>query len=345
MKSIRIITVVVFAIIMISSECGRPDMLAINEVLEDGSINRRLIMTYDEDKFDLSDMQVPVDSTWVLDKSLEVSDQGDSLWTIIAEKHFATVDELNKAYDNHTGPNEYLNRWTEFRKSFRWFNTVFYFSENVEKTFDGYPPEEYFEEEYLNLFYMPEKIFDNLRFGEDSLRYKAMHDTLEDKKELWLGRCIVKGAITELDTLLKESADNSFDIDIVRAKEMELGDIILDMDVEEAIDTLFGEGYYKKYQALIDTALSRFEDKFEIATATTTYLIQTKMPGELLATNGYIDTEGGIIWEVNSDITLSKDYSMWAESTVSNLWAWIVTFTFLVFVVAGLLIRVRKRQK
>ncbi len=343
MKRVRIISLVVLSLVLISSECGRPDMLVINDIKDDGSINRKLVMTYDEDEFDLSDMQVPVDSTWSLDKTLEVSEKGDSLWTLIAEKQFASVDDLNNSYINDTGSNKHLKRWAEFSKKFRWFNTVYYYSENVEKILEAYPPEDFLDEEYLHLFYMPEKIFNDYRYGEDSLKYKAMYDTLEEKKDEWLGRCLVRGAIIEMDSIMKESGDKSIDIDLIMGKEEELGEIILgDVDVEVAIDSLFGEGYYISNQALIDSSLKNLEKKIEVALQVTTYLIQTKMPGELVGTNGYIDTEGAIIWEVNSDVIFAKDYSMWAQSTESNLWAWIVSGLFVIFVIVSIVFRKKR---
>jgi len=343
MKSIRIIFLVVLSVILISGSCGRPDLLVINDINTDGSVNRRLIMTYDKDDFDLKDMQVPADSTWVLNKTFEVSEKGDTLWTLTAERHFASVDELNNTYNDDTGSNDHLLRWAEFSKKFRWFNTVYYYSENVGKVIEAYPPEDFLDQEYLNLFYMPEKIFNDYRYGEDSLKYKAMIDSLEDKKDEWVGRCIVKAAIIELDSLLLKTGDKSIDINLIKGKEEELGDIILgDVDVEVAIDSLFGKGYYTNNKILIDSSLKNLENKIDMAMRVETYLTQTKMPGELVGTNGYIDTDGAIIWELNSEVIFAKDYSMWAQSTVSNLWAWIVSALFVIFVVISIVFRSRR---
>lgn len=343
MKRIRIISLVVLSLVLISSECGRADMLVINKINDDGSINRKLVMTFDEDEFDLSDMQVPVDSTWSLDKTLEVSEKGDSLWMLVAEKQFASVDDLNNSYINDNGSNKHLNRWAGFRKKFRWFNTIYYYSENVEKILEAYPPEDFLDEEYLHLFYMPDKILNDYRYGEDSLKYKALYDTLEEKKDDWLGRCLVKAAIIELDSLIHESGDKSIDIDLILEKEEELGNMLQDdFDLDITIDTVFGEGYYTNHMVLIDSSVSNLEDKLILAMDVKTYLLQVKMPGELVETNGYIDTEDGIIWEVNSDVIFSKDYSMWAQSTVSNLWAWIVSGLFVIFVIVSIIFRKKR---
>lgn len=343
MKNFKIISLVVLALVLISSECGRPDMLVINKVNEDGSVNRKLVITYDEDEFDLDDMQVPVDSSWTLEKTIEVSEKGDSLWTITAEKYFASVEDLNYAYNNHKGTNDKMTRSAVFEKHFKWFNTVYFFSENVEKAIDGYPPEDFFGEEYLDLFYMPEKIFNDFRYGEDSLRYKAMVDTLEEKKEIWFGRSLVKAAITELDSLIQLSGGSKINISDIREKEEEMAEIIFEIeDIETVIDTLLGKGYYIENQVTIDSALKLIEKKLDVAMSTNTYLVQTKMPGELVGTNGYIDTEGAILWEVNSDVIFTRDYSMWARSTVSNLWAWIVSGLFVIFVVLSIVLRRRR---
>lgn len=331
---------VVLSLMLMSSECGRPDMLVVNKINKDGSIDRKLIMTYDEDDFDLDKMQVPVDSTWILTRTLEVSEKGDTIWTLQAEKQFKSVADLNMSYDNYKGSNKHLSRRADFSRKFRWFNTVYYYSENVEKILEAYPPEDFLDEEYLHLFYMPEKIFNDYRYGEDSTRYKALYDTLEEKKDEWLGRCLVRGAIIELDSIMKESVDKSIEIELIARNEEELANLLEDdFDLDIAIDTIFGEGYYKKHQVLIDSSISRLEDKLTLAMDVKTYLLQVKMPGELVGTNGYIDTEGSIIWEVNSDVVFTKDYSMWAKSTVSNLWAWIVSGLFVIFVLLVVFIR------
>ncbi len=343
MKRIGILSMVILSLMLMSSQCGRPDMLVINNINTDGSIDRKLVISYDKSEFDLNNLQVPIDSTWTLNKILEVSEKGDSVWTLEAEKHFNSVLELNDTYLNHKGSNDHLNRRADFSRKFRWFNTVYYYSEDVAKMLEAYPPEDFLDEKYLHLFYMPEKIFNDYRYGEDSTKYKAVYDTLEEKKDEWLGRCLVKAALIEMDSLIKESGDTSIELEYISQKEEELGDILLDdFDIDVAIDSLFGEGYYSKNQVLIDSSIANLERKLELAMDVETYLVQVKMPGELVGTNGYIDTEGAILWEVNSDLVFASDYSMWAQSTESNLWAWIVSALFVIFVVLSIILRSRR---
>ena len=67
------------------------------------------------------------------------------------------------------------------------------------------------------------------------------------------------------------------------------------------------------------------------------------MPGELIGTNGFIDSSQVLMWHVKSDFFMTEPYQMWAESKTSNLWAWIITGVFLLFVATGLLIKVFRK--
>jgi hypothetical protein len=160
--------------------------------------------------------------------------------------------------------------------------------------------------------------------------------------ELWIGRSFVMDAILEFDSL-QSGMGLDINIDEIWEKEKVLGEAIFEMeDEEEALDSLLGAGFYLEHKVLIDSTLSTVERDFSVAFDAVSYLIQTSMPGDLVGTNGYIDTDGAIIWEVDGDSILSKDYVMYAESTVTNTWAWIVSGLFLAFVLISVILRMRK---
>jgi len=69
------------------------------------------------------------------------------------------------------------------------------------------------------------------------------------------------------------------------------------------------------------------------------YSLKIIMPGKLTGTNGFMDSSHVLLWPVKSDYFFTEPYSMWAESKITNTWAWIITGLFLVFVAAGLIIR------
>ena len=324
--------------------CGGPDALVVNVVNSDGSVDRKVILTYHEDDFDLAECQVPVDSTWSLDKKMEVSEKGDTTWTLTAEKHFDSVEQINSDYLSHQGPNKRMMREAHFKRRFKWFNTVYRFEENIEAALHGIPPSEYFSPGELKYFYMPDSMIGELLNGEDSTNIQVQLDSLEKKEEAWYADCLLRGALFEIGSLNRTGTFTEIDTSALWNNMEKMRELIPSIgdNNREIFDTVFGKSFYNKHSVLIDSALSITEDKFNIAFEADDYLVQYVMPGSLIATNGYIDTESKVLWKVDGDTILASDYLMWAESKVSNRWAWIVSFLFVIFVGIGLF---RKRKK
>jgi len=74
------------------------------------------------------------------------------------------------------------------------------------------------------------------------------------------------------------------------------------------------------------------------------YSLRIVMPGKLIGTNGFIDSSKILLWPVKADYFLTQEYQMWAESKVPNTWAWIVSVVFVLFVLAGVVMRVIKKD-
>jgi hypothetical protein len=326
--------------------CGGPEALVINHVNNDGSIDRKIILTWDKSDFDLESCHVPIDSSWTLHNGIEVSPKGDTTWVLTAEKHFNSVAEINSDYNSYSGTNPKMRREAKFRKSFRWFNTVYYFSETIEGALDGYLPEDYFTDEELNLFYMPEGMVDELRSGSDSLRINELLETLEEKSETWIGLNLVAATINEIELFIEKGYGENFDIESFRENEVEIATRLMQEEGDEfaLIDSVFGAGFYKNNKMLLDTSIAAMEEKFEVALEADSYLLQASMPGELIQTNGYIDNESVVMWKVDGESFLAGDYVMWAESKEVNRWAWIVTIAFLIFVISGVMLRLYRKR-
>ncbi|MGM0463404.1 MAG: hypothetical protein ACQEQW_01975 [Bacteroidota bacterium] len=335
---------ILMCVMMLFSSCGGPDALLINMVRNDGSVERRVILTYHKDEFDLSDCQVPVDSSWNITKSYDVSEKGDTTYSLTAEKEFESVDMINKLYDEYEGTNPLMKREAGFRKKFRWFNTVYSYTETVERALRGIDPEAFFSEQELDYFYMPEKLIDALLEGPDSTRIQeTMTDPLDKKKEEWFSKSLVRAFVFKVVDTVSVNPGIKVDTSELFEKEEELYystiSPIEGMEEQQLVDTLLGEGFYENNSILVDTLLSDVENEFMVALETDSYLVQTFMPGELTSTNGYIDKDGNILWEVKGEVFLSTDYNMWAESKTTNLWAWIITGAFLLFVISGLSVK------
>lgn len=337
--------IILMFIMMLFSSCGGPDALLINMVRKDGSIERKVILTYHKDEFDLADCQVPVDSTWNITKSYDVSEDGDTTYSLTAEKEFESVDMVNKLYDEYEGSNPLMNRKAGFSKKFRWFNTVYRYTETVERALRGVEPEDFFSKQELDYFYMPEKLIDELLEGPDSTRIKEdILKPLEDKEEEWFSKSLVRAFVIKIVDTISVNPDIKVDTSQLFAKEEDLSySMFEDMQEQQLVDSLLGVGFYENNRTLVDTLLSDVEDEFLVALETDSYLVQTYMPGELTSTNGYIDEDGNILWEVEGEVFLSSDFNMWAESKTINLWAWIITGAFLLFVITGLIVKAFKK--
>jgi len=342
-KTANIIVLIVIMILL--SSCGGPDALLINIVKKDGSVLRKVILTYHKDEFDLSDCQVPVDSTWDITRSLDISEDKDTTYLLTAVKEFESVVLINKQYDEYEGSNPLMNRKAGFRKKFRWFNTVYRYTETVERALRGIKPEDYFSNQELEYFYMPGKLTDALLEGPDSAMIEeTMINTLDKKKEEWMERSLIRAFVSKVaDTVAANTAIKLDTSQLFQREEKMSYSIFEDMEEKEVVKSLLGEGFYENHRPLADTIMSDVEDEFLVAFETDPYLVQFFMPGELTSTNGYIAEDGNVLWEVKGEVFLSASYVMWAESITPNLWAWIVTGAFVIFVLTGLLIKTKRQ--
>jgi hypothetical protein len=208
MKSNSIKLVVAFAIILIVS-CNEPETVVTNIVHTDGSVTRRLEMkSTEKDKskrFKLSDLQVQYDNTWTVKDSSVARDKGDTLWVRTAEKLFKNVEEINLAYKSDSGPDNVVRRHAEFKKSFRWFNTEYRFSEILDKKLlYGYPLKDYLNSEELVYYYSPDGLKEAKKTSPDSLKYKILDDSISHKTDQWLAKNIASEWIEEFTRLTKD---------------------------------------------------------------------------------------------------------------------------------------------
>jgi hypothetical protein len=183
MKNRKLKLIISVALVMAAS-CNDPETVVTNIVHRDGSVTRRIEMKNTENKFEVSDLQVPFDSTWIVKDSLEINENGDTIWVKRAEKLFADVDEINSYYNTDSGSNREISRHAEFRKKFKWFNTEYNFSEIIEKKMlYGYPVSDFLNKEELQWFYSPDNLNEEKINGADSLKFRAFNDTVDKKIE------------------------------------------------------------------------------------------------------------------------------------------------------------------
>jgi hypothetical protein len=343
-KSLKL-AITFFLVMMIS--CDEPETVVTDIVHIDGTVTRKIEMKNIENKFEVSGIQVPFDSTWTVRDSIETDGEGgDTIWVKRAEKLFQSVDELNITYLTDSGSNREAGRRAEFKRTFKWFNTEYRFAEIVDKRLDnGYPASDYLNDEELKWFYSPDILTEEKKNSPDSLKYRALDDSINKKTEYWFLKCMASEWSAEFVKLTEGRAGSDLSKESLKAREDEL--IKLIDATGDDFDSLWnngviirkflGEEYGQKFQTEADSAATVAAEKLFFNFDD--YTLRIIMPGELIGANGFADSTGVMLWPVKSDFFITEPYVMWAESKTPNKWAWIVTGVFLFFVLAGIVYR------
>jgi hypothetical protein len=330
--------------------CNEPETVVTDIVHPDGSVTRRIEMRNNESKFKKSDLQVPYDSTWTIRDSIEVDNEKDTVWIKRAEKTFKNIEELNLTYKEDSGANKNVSRSAYFSKRFRWFNTEYRFSERIEKTMEfGYPVSDFLNGEELRFYYAPDSYQDEKLNGADSLRYKALKDTIDLQTERWSLKNLIDEWAGEFTNLIHGRDKGALSPDSLHMREDEF--MRISEGNADKLDSLWSNGIIlrrllgekdaEKYKTEADSAIDLAADKLWVDFKG--YTVKIVMPGKLTDTNGYIDSSQVLTWPVKSDFFMTEPYEMWAESKVQNSWAWIISGIFLLFVITGVLIRIIKK--
>jgi len=347
----RNLKLVISIVLVFAASCNEPETIVTNIVHPDGSVTRRIEMKNTENKFELSDFQVPFDSTWTIRDSLEINTDGDTLWVKRAEKLFASADEINSTYQSDSGANRAIRRHAEFRKRFKWFNTEYRFVEIVDKKMSsGYPVSDFLSDDELKWFYSPASLTDEKKNGPDSLKFRAFNDTIDKKIESWYLKSIVSEWIGEFTGLTGSAAGNGITYEELKQREDEFVALIeRNMDDFDSLWTegtmvreFLGEANALKYKTEADSAVNLAADHFWVSFSD--YTLRMIMPGKLTATNGFSDSAGVLLWPVRSDFFLTEPYEMAAESKVTNRLAWIISGLFVVFTGIGIVIRKKRKN-
>ncbi|MFO7574497.1 MAG: hypothetical protein R6W67_05020 [Bacteroidales bacterium] len=338
MKKSKIVTL--FLMLSMLQGCNEPETIVTNIVHSDGSVTRHVEMRSSYE-IDPNSYRVPVDSTWATANSIEVSSEGDTTWVIIAEKTFPAAESINAEYEAGEDVNSYAVRSTSFTKSFRWFVTVFRFAEKVERTIHGGRPlADYLSEDEMEFFVLPGSVSEGLLSGGDSLVYEAMSDRIDSLMYGWVMQGLVSGFVHSATGLFKNEGADIEIIDGFRSKEDELIEsYTFEVDIDSLIPLVFRREYEAGYGHIIDSAIAVLSEGMDMHWSIRSYTLKTVMPGKLKGGNGYFTSSGEVAWQVKAELFLFDDYEMWAESYHQNIWAWIVSFGFLLLAISGMIFR------
>ncbi|HLN21253.1 MAG TPA: hypothetical protein VK213_09210 [Bacteroidales bacterium] len=348
MKKHNVILLVVFCFLILFS-CNEPETVVTNYVHRDGSVTRLIEMRSTEKKFDVCNVQVPYDSTWQIKDTIEIPENGkDTVWVRKAEKAFISIDELNHDYIHDSSHNAAFRRSASFKKEFKWFHTTYRFSEKVDRIMEfGLPLNDFLTEDEMKFFYSPGYAFDEPEDSPDSLHIRKMKEAVESNIETWIEKSLISEWIGQFGKIAGEGAGPV--VNELKARETEIFDDLTN-EYNEKFDSLWdagilqkkymGSGNAEKFKDMADSALKITASSVSLEFGE--YTLKTVMPGQMVATNGYIDSSGVVLWPVISDYIITEPYEMWTESRVTNVWAWVLSGFFLLFVITGVIIKQKK---
>lgn len=322
-------------LLMAFISCVGPETTVTNIVGRNGSVLRKAELKYTQNKLNIADFTVPVDSSWNLRDTMVITVKGDTTWFLFAEKLFGSADAINEAYLADTGRNSTVPRSATFKRKFKWFSTSWYFAEQCDRSLlHGYPVTEYLTSEEIWFMNLPAKVSDEMVTGPDSLEYRSLTDSAELHTEQWMMRSLVSEFIEDAGALCEASGKDSLNTAILRSYENEIYNLIgKEADLDGVASVVLGKSIYDKFRPELDSAASIFQTKFDKSWLFEDYTMQIVMPAELKATNGYVMSDGTLAWPVTGNHFLTEDYVMFAESRDINYWAVLITILFLVMAV------------
>lgn len=336
-------SILVFVVLVFLHGCEEPETIVTNIVHPDGSVTRRVEMRTSKQEFDPEEYRVPVDSTWNLAYSIEVSEEGDTTRVLVAEKLFPDAGSITEEYTRERmSVNSASVRSAHFRKSFRWFTTSYRYSEKVQRTLPyGYPVSNFLSNEEVEYLMLPKSVADDLKEGADSIYYTALEDSVDAHLELWLMKGLVNGWVILAGKMLEEAgADEEFIREFLGNEDKLSAHLkSLESDIDSILPVLLGEEAIARYGSVFDAAEDSIDINLELFWSFGGYTVKTVMPGTLEDCNGYITSSGEVAWQVRPELFYFEDYSMWAESHGANRWAWYVSGGFVLLVVAGIVLR------
>lgn len=327
---------------------GCPDTKNVTTTINrDGSCTRTI------GEFDPKDFKgidsVKHDIPILIDQSWELVNINDS--TAVLKKEFVSVVELNELYASDESELHMYNRRIQLNKKFRWFHTVFQYRETYDGLLNEIPYTNYFSEEEAEVFKSDDINDLPLLANLNERARNSLSDNIEERFGLWLHDNIYSMAFDDIldisDSLglinlnninvkeLKDTVKHIIDQEekyLISFDDNQLGteDIAQIIGTEMELDT----ASIHKLAMSID--LSRLDEKYEnwlLADIANGHDNQVIMPGQLIDTNAEFIQADTLGWHMSSIKFINADYTMFAESRVTNEWAYILSGFILIIAI------------
>lgn len=358
MKPIRLLLFIV-SIAGLTFLFGCPERKTVTtEINRDGSCTRT-IGSFDPRNFKgidsvLHNLPIPVDQSWNLET---INDS-----TAVLTKEFKSVSDLNALYSADESELNVYKRKVELTKNFRWFHTVFQYRETYEGVLTEIPLANYMSEAEAETFKSENSEDQPLLANLEPKARESLVDNIEERFSFWLHDNIYSMAFDDIieviDSLkliekqminvaqVKDTVKHQIEKDGKQMITFDFGDELTMPELAEIIGVEMGIdsiALLELGEALYSFNLDeKYEDEI-FAGLTDDYDNELLMPGLLTDTNAELLKGDTLSWDVDVIKFMDSDYVMFAESKVTNRWAYMLSgFIILIAVIIPFL---RKRRK
>jgi hypothetical protein len=343
------------------------------QVMPDGRLLRTVVVKGDSADIFSGSFHVPCDSTWDVSTRLEPRKDNDankgSVYVYEARKEFSNFGDLNHEFYSDSSFKDHIAIQVNLRKKFQWYYTHYYYTETYGRLFPfrSVPVSEYLSDDEIqihqadekDIYYSHEKdcimlLKDTLNkpvlSRNDSLRFKALRDTIEQKFESWQKINIYNDFYHVVTSALRNLGNN---VDTAAARKS----FYMWLDKERTFETGIenddafvnaASAYFKvdpvKLQAANPTGFDIFNKKFRVAAySLETYTNSVLMPGLIIRSNAKKINVNEANWTFKIDNFYAEDYIMSVESRVVNRWFIISAGVLLILAIAIILLRLFRK--
>lgn len=330
-----------FSILILPFLAGCPQRKTVlTTINKDGSCVRT-IGNFDLRKFSsidslIHDLPIPIDRSWSLDT---INDS-----TAMLYQRFESIDALNKMYSNDKSELSRCKRKVELKKEFRWFYTGFKYYETYGGVLTEIPLSNYLLELEVSALISndTEKYLENTTLERKSR--KALSDNIEERLGFWLNDCIYSMAFDEIVSMAdsmhlmaKENYDLLVMKDTIKQQVEKVDKRIISFDNEEQLGMEDLAVLISKSFNLDTVSMNILTDEVRHASLDEKYEDEILfgfmedydhniiMPGLLIDTNAEVIKGDTLNWDITAVKYIGSDFVMYAESRITNTWAYIVS--------------------
>jgi hypothetical protein len=344
------------------------------QIMPDGKILRTVIVKGDSVNIFKGSFPLPADSSWTISTRLESRNEKDikegKVFVYEARKEFNNVEALNRDFFHDSTLAEHIAIKVTLNKKFSWFYNLYEYTETYSRLFPfrSEPVGDYLSENELRIhlanekeiYYAPDQ--DQILFVRDtldvpvlsktdSLRFKVLRDSIEQKFESWQKINIYNDFYHLITVSLNKLGVN---VDTTASRALFYRHLDREKTFETGIenDNAFinaASDYFKvdrlKLQATDPEGFANFKKKFRIAAySLETYTNRVLMPGMIVSSNAGKSDLNVASWTFKIDNFYASDYTMVVVSRLVNKWFVVGTAVILILLIGVVLLRLFRKK-